>query len=68
MSEFGKYDVYAVSGSIYCYKDTNVLKNRFDIRDGDVMADLQPIISARFISICLRIFIPSLATSVEKIL
>ena len=30
---FGKYDVYAVVGSIYCYRDTNVLKNRFGLRD-----------------------------------
>lgn len=30
---FGKYDVYAASGSIYCYTDTNVLRNRFGIRD-----------------------------------
>lgn len=45
MSEFGKYDVYAVSGSIYCYKDTNVLKNRFDIRDGDVLKKLDADIS-----------------------
>ena len=30
---FGKYDVYAVAGSIYCYRDTNVLKNRFGLRD-----------------------------------
>lgn len=33
-SGFGKYDVYAVAGSIYCYRDTNVLKNRFGLRDG----------------------------------
>ena len=45
MSEFGKYDVYAVSGSIYCYKDTNVLKNRFGIRDGDVLKKLDADIS-----------------------
>ena len=31
---FGKYDVYAVAGSIYCYRDTDVLKNRFGLRDG----------------------------------
>lgn len=30
---FGKYDVYAVSGSIYCYRDSSVLKNRFGLRD-----------------------------------
>ena len=31
---FGKYDVYTVAGSIYCYRDSNVLKNRFGLRDG----------------------------------
>lgn len=31
---FGKYDVYTVAGSIYCYRGTNVLKNRFGLRDG----------------------------------
>lgn len=30
---FGKYDVYAVAGSIYCYPDSSVLKNRFGLRD-----------------------------------
>ena len=32
-NEFNKYDVYSTSGSIYCYVDTNVLRNRFGIRD-----------------------------------
>lgn len=27
---FSGYDVYAVTGSRYCYPDTSVLKNRFD--------------------------------------
>ncbi len=31
---FGKYDVYAVAGSVYCYKDSCVLRNKLDIRDG----------------------------------
>lgn len=30
---FGKYDVYAVSGSVYCYRDSGVLKNRFGLRN-----------------------------------
>ena len=30
---FGKYDVYATSGSIYYYTDVDVLRNRFNIRD-----------------------------------
>ncbi len=43
---FGKYDVYAVSGSIYCYRDTNVLKNRFGLRDGKRLRELEADISA----------------------
>lgn len=38
---FGKYDVYAVSGSIYCYGDTGVLKNRLGIRDGRKLKALE---------------------------
>lgn len=30
---FGKYDVYSVASSIYCYPDSSVLKNNLDIRD-----------------------------------
>lgn len=30
---FGKYDVYAASGSMYCYTGTNVLRNRLGIRN-----------------------------------
>lgn len=30
---FGKYDVYSVASSIYCYPDSSVLKNKLDIRD-----------------------------------
>ena len=30
---FSRYDVYAVAGSRYCYRDTGVLKNRFGLRD-----------------------------------
>lgn len=43
---FGKYDVYAVSGSIYCYRDTNVLKNRFGLRDGAKLKELEADLSA----------------------
>ena len=38
---FGKYDVYASSGSIYCYADTNVLRNRFGIRDGKQLKQVE---------------------------
>lgn len=45
-SGFGRYDVYSVAGSIYCYKDTNVLKNRFGLRDGKRLRELGADISA----------------------
>ena len=43
---FGKYDVYAVSGSIYCYGESSVLKNRFGIRDGKKLKKIETDISA----------------------
>ena len=45
-SGFGKYDVYSVAGSIYCYKDTNVLRNRFGLRGGKRLRELEADISA----------------------
>lgn len=42
---FGRYDVYAVAGSIYCYRDTNILKNRFGLRDGKKLKELETDIS-----------------------
>jgi cell filamentation protein len=30
---FGKYEVYAVAASLYCYLDSNVLRNKLNIRD-----------------------------------
>lgn len=45
-SGFGKYDVYSVAGSIYCYKDTKVLKNRFGLRDAKKLRELEADISA----------------------
>ena len=42
---FGKYDVYAVSGSAYCYKDSFVLKNRFGIRDSTTLKKVESDIS-----------------------
>lgn len=38
---FGKYDVYAVSGSIYCYPDSNVLKNRFGLRNSARLKEVE---------------------------
>ena len=43
---FGKYDVYTVTGSIYCYHNTNVLKNRFGLRDAKKLRALEADISA----------------------
>jgi len=47
MSEgFGRYDVYAVAGSAYCYPDSNVLRNHFGIRDIDQLRAIETDISA----------------------
>lgn len=43
---FGKYDVYTVAGSNYCYTGTNVLKNRFGIRDNERLKALETDITA----------------------
>lgn len=32
--EFNRYEVYTTAGSVYCYRDSGVLKNRFGLRDG----------------------------------
>lgn len=42
---FGKYDVYAVAGSAYCYPDTNVLRNRFGIKDARELKQVETDIS-----------------------
>ncbi len=44
--DFGKYDVYAVAGSVYCYPDSGVLKNRFGLRDPDKLKALEADLSA----------------------
>lgn len=43
---FSRYDVYAVAGSRYCYPDTNVLKNRFGLRDAAQLKKIEADISA----------------------
>lgn len=40
-----KYDVYATSGSIYCYMGTNVLRNRFGLRDAAELRKVEADIS-----------------------
>ncbi len=34
---FSKYDIYTTTQSIYCYPDTNVLKNKLNIRDNKLL-------------------------------
>ena len=34
---FSKYDVYTTSQSIYCYPDSNVLRNKLNIRDNKLL-------------------------------
>lgn len=34
---FSKYDVYTTAQSIYCYPDSNVLKNKLNIRDNKLL-------------------------------
>lgn len=43
---FGKYDVYSVAGSIYCYPDSSVLKNRFGLHDSAKLKAVEADISA----------------------
>ena len=38
---FSRYDVYTTVGSIYCYQNTRVLKNRFGIRDADTLKETE---------------------------
>lgn len=43
---FSRYDVYAVTGSLYCYKDSNVLRNHFGLRDSKQLRMIESEISA----------------------
>lgn len=38
---FGRYDIYTTAGSIYCYKDSRVLKNRLGLRDSTELKALE---------------------------
>ncbi|MGM9937188.1 MAG: Fic/DOC family protein [Candidatus Ornithomonoglobus sp.] len=38
---FSKYDVYTTTQSIYCYPDSNVLRNRLNIRDKDELSSVE---------------------------
>lgn len=45
---FSKYDVYSTVQSIYCYRDTNVLKNKLNIQDLDTLKQFEEeIVSAK---------------------
>ena len=43
---FSKYDVYTTVQSIYCYRDTDVLKNKMNIRDRDKLKQAEEEITA----------------------
>lgn len=43
---FGRYDVYAVAGSLYCYKDSRVLRNHFGLQDPRQLRMIEAEISA----------------------
>ena len=38
---FSKYDVYTTTQSIYCYPDSNVLKNKLNIRDNKLLKNAE---------------------------
>ena len=38
---FNKYEVYTTTASIYCYKNSNVLKNKAGIRDGNTLRAME---------------------------
>lgn len=43
---FGRYDVYAVSGSLYCYKESGTLRNHFGLHDPKKLRMIEIEISA----------------------
>ena len=43
---FSRYDVYTTVQSIYCYPDTDVLKNRLNIHDRDELKQAEEEFSA----------------------
>ena len=38
---FSRYEIYTSVGSIYCYKGTNVLRNRLQIRDNELLKTIE---------------------------
>lgn len=51
---FSKYEVYSPAQSMYCYRDTNVLKNKFNISDFDELKSIEEEIVSDFIGTCNR--------------
>ena len=43
---FSKYDVYTTVQSLYCYPDSDVLKNKLNIRDRDELKRAEEEITA----------------------
>lgn len=44
--KFGRYDVYSVTQSKYCYKDNTTLRNKFRIYDSNLLKEIETDISA----------------------
>lgn len=38
---FNKYDVYTSTASLYCYKNSNVLKNKVGIRESNMLREME---------------------------
>ena len=45
---FSKYDVYTTVQSMYCYPDSDVLKNKLNIRDKAERKKSSPLLSSLF--------------------
>lgn len=43
---FSKYDVYVTVQSVYCYPDSNVLKNKLNLTDGTLLKEVEEEITA----------------------
>lgn len=43
---YSKYDVYTDTQSIYCYADTNILKNKLNIKDAELLKKAEEDITA----------------------
>ena len=41
MTPYSKYEIYTTVQSIYCYKGSSVLKNRFHIREQELLLHVE---------------------------